>query len=102
MAEVKIYQSTKSAMQSGRAGEKEWIAEFVRLAPLTPDALMGWATMRDTTRQVRLRFVSQEQAIAWARSQGHPYTLARSAVRKAPPKAYDENFRASRLMRWTH
>ncbi len=100
--EVKIYSAPRSAMQSGRAGEKEWIAEFVRQKPLAPDALMGWATMEDTTRQVKLRFASEEQAVAWAKSQGFGYALSPPSVRRSKPKAYDANFRANRLLRWTH
>ena len=100
--EVKIYRAQRSAMQSGRANEKEWIAEFVRTQALAPEALMGWATMQDTTRQVKLRFASEEQAIAWAKSQGFSYALSRPPVRRSPPKTYDANFRANRLLRWTH
>ena len=100
--EVKIYQAPRSPMQSGRGQEKAWIAEFAGQAPLAPEALMGWATMRDTTRQVRLAFASQEQAIAWARQQGFGYTLSRTFARRVGAKAYGANFHANRLMRWTH
>ena len=39
--EVRIYQPTKTAMQSGRAKTKNWILEFDPDARNTPDALMG-------------------------------------------------------------
>ena len=61
---VRIYQPTKTAMQSGRAGTKSWIMEIEPEARREMDPLMGWTSSRDTRGQVRLAFDSDWDAMA--------------------------------------
>ena len=100
--EVRIYQPTKTAMQSGRAKTKNWILEFEPGARNTPDALMGWAGSSDTGVQVKLTFESAEDAAAHAEKEGWTYTVQQPKQRRIRPKAYADNFAVNRVQSWTH
>ena len=39
---IKIYQPSKTAMQSGRGKTKQWLAEYKSEIDTTKDKLMGW------------------------------------------------------------
>ena len=99
---VRIYQPTKTAMQSGRAGTKSWIMEFEPEARREMDPLMGWTSSRDTRGQVRLAFDSKEEAVAYAERQGYAYSVLPAQARAIRPKSYSDNFRYDRIGRWTH
>ncbi len=100
--QVRIYQPPKTAMQSGRANTRRWVLEFEPTAPRQVEPLMGWTSSRDTRGQVRLRFGSSEEAVAFARKHGLMYTLERPLEKKIRPKAYADNFRYDRVGTWTH
>lgn len=89
---AKIYQPTKTAMQSGRAKTKTWRLEYEPLAKGNPDALMGWNTMPDTRSQLWLEFPTKEEAIAYAESKSIPFEVIEPKTVKVKPKAYAENF----------
>ncbi len=98
MAEVRIFRPTKTAMQSGRAKTHYWQVEFVPGAREEPDPLMGWAGSPDTLNQVRMRFATKEEAIAFAEREGYAYTVIEDRPAKAPrPKSYSDNFRFDRV-----
>ena len=100
---VKIFQRPKTAMQSGVAGAGNWVLEFTATRPEVNDALMGWWGRGDTRGQVRLRFDSREQAVAYAESNGFAYDIEiPPAPAKQKPKAYADNFRYGRDENWTH
>ncbi|MDX2103199.1 MAG: oxidoreductase [Alphaproteobacteria bacterium] len=95
--EVRIYQPTKSAMQSGRAKCVVWRLEFVPAEAKRQDPLMGWIGSGDTATQVKLTFDSLEDAIAHAERQGWRYTVEQPATRVLRPKSYADNFSYHRL-----
>jgi hypothetical protein len=99
---ARIYQPPKNAMQSGRAGTEEWLLEFEPAEPRRADPLMGWSGSADTQSQVRLRFPTREDAVAYAERNAIPYDLELPALRKPRPKAYADNFKTSRWENWTH
>ena len=99
--DVRIFKPAKTAMQQGRAGTDRWVLEFEPGAREV-EPLMGWTSSRDTRRQLRLRFDSKEDAIAYAEKHGLMYTLDEPKERQIRPKAYAENFRFDRMGRWTH
>jgi len=88
---AKIYQPAKTAMQSGK-GKDFWLLEYVQVVPGTPEPLMGWNTMGDTREQIKLKFDTKEQAIAFAKAKSIAYELLQPQIRKTPPKAYASNF----------
>jgi NADH dehydrogenase ubiquinone Fe-S protein 4 len=99
---ARIYLQPKTAMQSGRAGTREWVLDFEPSEPSRPDELMGWNGSGDTQRQVRLRFAEQADAIAYAEKHGLAYEVEPPRRRRIAPKAYADNFRFGRREGWTH
>ena len=99
---ARIYRPAKTAMQSGRAKTDGWVLEFEPEDAVTPDPLMGWNGSADTGRQVRLRFDTVEEAVAYAERHGHEYSVLAPKERKFRPKTYAENFSYERRQPWTH
>ena len=96
MADVRIYQPTKNAMQSGRANSKRWVLEFEPGRKQT-DSLMGWVGSADTRNQLKLRFASKEAAIAYADKHGLDYVVQEPKKRRVQPKSYAANFAYDRI-----
>ena len=94
--QVRIYQPSRTAMQSGRASTHHWILEYMIETPRRPEPLMGWTASGDTLNQVRVRFASKEDAIAFAEKNGWSYDVAEPRERRVRPKSYADNFRADR------
>ncbi len=101
-SQVRIYRQAKTAMQSGRADTDRWVVEFEPESRREVEPLMGWTSSADTRAQLRLRFDSQEEAVAYAKKHGLMYTLEKPRDRRIQPKAYADNFKVDRLLRWTH
>jgi hypothetical protein len=99
---AKIYRPAKTAMQSGRAGAKQWVLEFEPEHALAPERLMGWTSSADPDGQVRLYFDTREQAIAFARRNGLPHQAFEPAEPKRVIKAYGDNFAYRRKEPWSH
>lgn len=53
---------------------------------------MGWNGSGDTRGQVRLRFNSREDAVAFAQRNGLSYRLQEPKAVRVRPKNYAENF----------
>jgi hypothetical protein len=99
--QVRIYKPAKTAMQSGQRNTKEWVLE-TEPAPKEIDPLMGWTSSRDTMQQVKLQFLTLEEAKAYAEKNGWRYTDELPKARHVRPKAYADNFAFNRVGRWTH
>jgi ETC complex I subunit-like protein len=97
MAIARIYRPSKTAMQSGRAGMREWLLEYEPATRRTPDALMGWSSARDTLNEVKLRFPTLDEAVAFATKHGLEYTVIEPQLRTLKAKSYAENFRYDRV-----
>jgi len=93
VSRVRIYRPTKTAMQSGLGNTRQWIVELEPGAAKFHDPLTGWVGSRDTDRQIRLRFASQADAIAFAERNGIDYELIEPSTLRHRPKSYAENFR---------
>lgn len=102
MPKVRIYRPAKTAMQSGYGRTKDWVVEFVPEARQQVDRLMGWTGHGDTRQQLRLRFATQKEAIAYADKNGLDYVLSRQRERKLSHKSYADNFSSTRQGNWTH
>jgi len=97
MTKARIYRPDKSAMQSGKRNMQHWLLEFVPEKPYFVDNLMGWVGMSDMPQEVKLRFPTQAEAIAYAQKKGIPYELTLPNARHQVPKAYADNFKFSKL-----
>ena len=89
---ARIYQPAKSAMQSGRANTRHWLLEFEQSEKRRIDGLMGWTGSADTQAQVRLKFPSRGEAVAYAKKHGIIYDLKEPQARRVRPKSYTDNF----------
>ncbi len=94
---VRIFQPAKTAMQSGRGRTHGWVLEFAPRARRQPEPLMGWTSAADTTNQIRLRFDTRDEALAYAQKQGYRVELLEPHDRKLKPKSYADNFRPDRI-----
>ncbi|MBT3558525.1 MAG: ETC complex I subunit [Rhodospirillales bacterium] len=95
---VRIYRPTKNAMQSGRANTRKWVLEFVPTMRKEIDPLMGWSGSGDTATQAKLRFVSKEDAVAYAERNGLDFTVQMPQERVIRPKNYSDNFSPNRIL----
>ena len=102
MLRARIFQQPKTAMQSGVAGVTDWVLEWEQTERRVQDPLMGWFGSADTEAQVRLRFDSREEAIAFAEKRGATYSVEILPPRTHKPKAYADNFIYKRREAWTH
>lgn len=94
---ARIYQPTKTAMQSGRANTRQWMLEYEPEQAKRADSLMGWIGSGDMRGQVKLRFDSKEDAIAYAERHQIDYDVEEPKLRRIRPKSYADNFRWDRV-----
>ena len=101
---ARIYQPSRTAMQSGTAKTKNWLLDFVPASARSLDPLMGWTSSADMNSQVRLQFDSREAAEAYAKAHGIDYAVTEAKSRKANirPGGYGDNFATNRRGVWTH
>ena len=97
MTDVRIYLPAKTAMQSGRANLRKWALEFEPRAAKQIDPLMGWTGSADTRTQVRLKFDSKDEAVAFAEKNGLSFHVQEPNYRRIRPKKYAENFAFTRI-----
>ena len=93
MSHARIFQKTKSAMQSGRSGTDCWVLEFEPTESKRPDPLTGWAGSGDTRGQVSLTFATLEAAQAYAANNRITAHILPAARRLLKLQAYADNFR---------
>jgi hypothetical protein len=99
---ARIYKPAPTAMQSGRGNTREWVLEFEPEAPRRVEPLMGWTASSDMKSQVRLRFATREDAIAYCERNGIPYRLYEPKESARRRIAYADNFGYRRRDLWTH
>ncbi|WP_299965210.1 ETC complex I subunit [uncultured Roseobacter sp.] len=101
---ARIYQPAKTAMQSGTAKTHSWVLEFAPASAREVDPLMGWTSSSDMQSQVRLRFVTKEAAMDYARDHGLDADVQEPKKRRPNIRAggYGENFATGRRGAWTH
>ncbi|MCI5075460.1 ETC complex I subunit [Oricola sp.] len=99
---ARIYSPSKTAMQSGKAKTGLWLLEFDRNSPRTVEPLMGYTSSSDPFAQVRLRFSSREDAIAYAEKHGIAYRIDDPKSAKRRVISYSDNFKFDRKTPWTH
>ena len=94
---ARIYQPTKTAMQSGRGNTKKWLLEYKPAEKKVTESLMGWIGSGDMRGQLRLRFATKEEAVAYAERHAIPYTVTEPRQRAIRPKSYADNFKFDRI-----
>lgn len=91
MRRAKIYKPTRTVMQSGMRNTKNWLLEFDTLNTGV-DPLMGWETSKDTMSEVKLEFLTKEQAINYAKKNNVDYYIIEPKKCKIIKKSYTDNF----------
>ena len=99
---ARIYRPAKTAMQSGRARTQNWILEFEPERARSVEPLMGYTSSSDMRQQVRLRFPTRADAIAYAERNAIAYTVSDPRERAPKRMSYSDNFRFGRRENWTH
>lgn len=99
---ARIHRPSKSATQSGLARTKLWVVEFDQETPREIEPLMGWTSSGDTRQQLRLRFDTKEEAIAYAEREGIAYRVEEPQAVNRRTMAYSDNFKFNRTGPWTH
>ena len=99
---ARIYRPAKTAMQSGKANTRLWELTFEPAAARIVDPLMGWTESTDMNGQVRLKFDTREEAVAYAQKHGIPFEVSSEPEHKRIIRAYADNFAFSRKQPWTH
>ena len=94
---VRIYRPTRTAMQQGKANTRRWVLEHELRGRKTHDPLMGWISSGDTEGQVRLRFDTQEEAVAYCERRGLAYRVEEPKETTIRPKSYAANFAWNRV-----
>ena len=102
MSVARIYKPAKTAMQSGTAKTKEWMLDFEPEEPRQVEPLMGWTSSGDMKQQLRLRFETKDEAIAYCERHGIPFQVSEPNERARHGLSYADNFATSRRMPWTH
>ncbi len=99
---ARIFQPARNAMQSGKGKSDNWVLQFEQEKPRSTEPLMGWTSSSDMKQQIKLRFDSKEDAIAYATREGLAYRVAEQHTVKRQKRAYADNFKFGRATNWTH
>lgn len=99
---ARIYKPTRNAMQSGTAKTKLWVLDYEPEQARQVEPLMGYTSSADMKSQLRLRFDSKEEAIAYAERHGIAYQVQEPQEPTRRRIAYADNFSFRRIGQWTH
>ena len=78
-------------MQSAEGNTRNWLLEFDTLnTGINP--LMGWESSKDTMSEVKLEFLTKDQAINYAKKNNIDYYIIEPQKRKIIKKSYSDNF----------
>ncbi len=98
---ARIYKPAKSAMQQGQS-KQDWTLEYEPDEPRVIEPLMGWTSSGDMKAQVRLKFDSKEEAIAYAERNGIACRVEEPKPAARRILSYSDNFAPNRIVPWSH
>jgi ETC complex I subunit-like protein len=99
---ARISKPAKTSTQSGLANSKDWLLDFEPEEPRTVEPLMGWTSSGDMRQQVRLRFDTKEEAVAYCERHGIAYQVFEPNETARRTISYSDNFSFKRRDAWTH
>jgi hypothetical protein len=99
---ARIYRPAKGATQSGTARTKLWVLEYEQEKAREIEPLMGWTSSGDMKQQIKLRFDSREEAVAYAEREGIAYRVEEPTEVARRTMSYSDNFKFNRVTPWTH
>lgn len=89
-------------MTSGRANTDKWCLEYQSNERSQIDPLTGNTRNTDTREQLKMRFDTLEDAVAYAKAKAIPHRVVDRPKSKRIPRSYSENFDYDRKLPWTH
>ena len=95
---ARIFKPAKSAMQPGQSKDRIGRSNTSRNSRAQIEPLMGWTSSSDMKSQVRLKFDSKEEAIAYAERNGIAYRVEEPKPAKRNILSYSDNFRPNRVV----
>ncbi len=98
---ARIYLPARSATQSVQSNDK-WVLEYEPEVAQAIEPLMGWTSSSDMKQQVRLRFDTKEEAIAYAERNRIPFRLEEPKPVARRILSYSDNFLPNRIVPWSH
>jgi hypothetical protein len=99
---ARIYKPSKTAMQSGQAKTEDWVIDFEPEQARQIEPLMGWTSSGDMRQQLRLRFDTKEEAIAYCERHAVVYQVSEAKPVDRRRISYSDNFSFKRRDAWTH
>jgi hypothetical protein len=99
---ARIYKPAKTPMQSGHAKTHEWVLDYEPEQPREVEPLMGWTSSGDMRQQLRLRFETVEEAVAYCERHGIAYQVFEPKPEARRIMSYSDNFSFKRAEPWTH
>lgn len=99
---ARIYSPARTAMQSGKGKTGLWVLEHEPAAAKTIDPLTGYTSSTDMAQQVRLRFETKDEAVAYATRKGIAFTVEEPQATRPKAVSYSDNFKYDRKQPWTH
>jgi hypothetical protein len=99
---ARIYKPSKTAMQSGFGQTKDWVIDFEPEEARQVEPLMGWTSSGDMRQQLRLRFATKEDAVAYCERHGIAYQVSEAKPVNRRGISYSDNFAFKRRDAWTH
>jgi hypothetical protein len=85
----RIYQPSRSVLQSGGWTKRKWVLEFEPASPRWIEPLMGWTASDDPFATVRLTFASRSAAIDYAGRHGLNYEVIDPPARRNARPLYN-------------
>ena len=99
---ARIYRPAKTAMQSGKGKSHQWLLEYEPAEAKRVEPLMGYTSSGDMLAQVKMRFETREDAVAFAERNDIAFRVIEPKETKRRPISYSDNFKFDRKVPWTH
>ena len=96
MYKVLIYKGSKTPTQSGNAKTKFWYIKFDEDFIYEEDFMTGWKGNTAPINNIKIKFSTLEQAIAYAENKNYKYQVLNESKGKLNVKSYSDNFRFNR------
>ncbi|HEY2754702.1 MAG TPA: ETC complex I subunit, partial [Pseudolabrys sp.] len=81
---------------------KAWVLDFEPESPRQVEPLMGWTSSADMRQQLRLRFDTKDEAVAYCERHGIACQVFESTAPSRRGMSYADNFAFKRRDAWTH
>jgi hypothetical protein len=95
MKRARIYQPTKSAMQSGKAATKMWHLDIISDDAPFVEPIMGWVGSNDMYKnEFDLSFPNLEDAVRYAERHNISYEVIAPKQSSLKIRSYSDNFKS--------